>query len=62
MTPSEIKTLRLALCMTQRQFAEAIGLSSKGGNVQIYRYERGERTPSGTAVKMMQELKKSLLA
>ncbi len=48
--PSEIKNLRLSLSMTQRSFAEFMGVSLK----TVEAWECGRNHPSGSASRLMQ--------
>lgn len=48
--PSEIKSLRLSLSMTQRMFAEFMGVSTK----TVEAWECGRNHPSGSAARLMQ--------
>lgn len=52
MTPAEIKSARQRLGLTQRQFAEALGL--RGGNARSYRrYEQGDRDIPGPVARLV---------
>lgn len=48
--PTEIKSLRLSLSMTQRTFAEYMGVSLK----TVEAWESGRNRPSGSASRLMQ--------
>ncbi len=48
--PAEIKGLRLSLSMTQRTFAEFMGVSIK----TVEAWESGRNSPSGSASRLMQ--------
>lgn len=48
--PSEIKSLRLSLSMTQRMFAQFMGVSLK----TVEAWECGRYRPSGSAARLMQ--------
>lgn len=48
--PAEIKSLRLSLSMTQRMFAEFMGVSLK----TVEAWECGRNRPSGSAARLMQ--------
>jgi len=48
--PAEIKGLRLSLSMTQRTFAEFMGVSLK----TVESWECGRNRPSGSAARLMQ--------
>ena len=50
---TEIKAIRMRLCMTQRLFAEALGVSVK----TVESWESGTNRPSGIAKRMLQLLK-----
>lgn len=48
-TPEEIRALRQALGLTQVAFAELVGVTSN----HCAKWERGERTPSEPAARLM---------
>lgn len=48
--PAQIKSLRLSLSMTQRVFAEFMGVSIK----TVEAWECGRNRPSGSAARLMQ--------
>ena len=53
-TSAEIKAIRVRHCMSQRVFAEAMGVSAK----TIEAWESGRNTPSGIANRMFAFLEK----
>ena len=57
MTPQEIKSLRSRLGLTQEAFAKVMGVSRIA---TVSEWENGSRNPSGSAVKLMELLEKSV--
>ena len=57
LSPTQIKTLRLSLGYTLRTFAAALGFTGQHSWKTIYRYEKGQRTPSPQVIMIMQRLK-----
>jgi len=55
MTPSEIKSLRTKLGLTQSQFASKLGVSA---GTSVSRWECGSRSPSPLALKELRKLEK----
>ena len=53
MNPEEIKTLRKKMGLNQTQFAHKIGVHLQ----TISRWERGEMTPRGLALKALERMK-----
>ena len=54
MTPDRIRAIRLRLGWTQREMAEALGVSLRS----VYRWEAGEHGLSGSARKMYEMLER----
>jgi DNA-binding transcriptional regulator YiaG len=53
MSPQTIKGLRQSLGLTQQQFAERLGLATKGA---VSLLESGDREPTGPLVKLLEML------
>lgn len=51
-----IKQIRKALGLTQRQLAKELGLSDKNGDVYIRKVENGKTNPSGLLIKAIELL------
>jgi DNA-binding transcriptional regulator YiaG len=52
-TPDEVRAIRTRLGMTQVEFAAAMGVSRQA---TVAEWESGHRTPSGSAVRLMELL------
>jgi DNA-binding transcriptional regulator YiaG len=54
-TPTQIRTLRLALKLSPDAFAAKFGyVGSQSGSNTVYRWETGRRKPSTPVMKMLQ--------
>lgn len=54
MTPADLKSLRLALGLSQTAFGEALGV----GRRAVTHWESGQRHPSKAALKLIENLKR----
>jgi DNA-binding transcriptional regulator YiaG len=54
MESNEIKKLRIDLGITQKELAEKIGVTIHA----VQKWEQGQRSPGGSSVLLMQNLKK----
>lgn len=52
MTPQEVRELRQRLGLTQYQLSQEVGVQP----IEVSRWERGHRTPSGSALRLLQLL------
>lgn len=52
MTPEAVQSLRTALGLTEKEFAERLGVTVRA----VYYWELGQRKPSGTAVRLMERM------
>lgn len=57
MTPTEIKSIRLGLGLTQRQLEVALGLAPSGGRT-VRRWEAGTVTITGPCAKLLRIFEK----
>ena len=53
MTPEEVRAIRAAANMTLKEFAAALGSNIR----TVQRWEVGERSPRGAAIKLLRMLK-----
>ena len=58
MTKEEIKALRYALCMTQFQFAEHLGVTIAA----VSRWENGHAIPTNAIMKILNNLSKTFIS
>jgi DNA-binding transcriptional regulator YiaG len=56
MTPAEIQSARLRLGMSQRRFAEAVGLRGGTADRRVRAWEAGEYPPSGPVQALIKRL------
>lgn len=54
MTPTELKTLRKELRLTQSELAEKLGVTVHA----VRKWEQGQRAIKGPALKILREMKK----
>lgn len=57
MTPSEVRSIRHQLGLTQAGLAQLLRLSTARGGRSIREYELGERTPSGPVTLALEALR-----
>jgi len=57
MTKDEICQRREVLNMTPAQFGKALGLTEKGARITVWRWERGDTSPSPQTIMLMKKLR-----
>jgi DNA-binding transcriptional regulator YiaG len=50
---ADVKACRMALGMSQRQFARALGLKGESSWQTVSEWERGEKEPSGPVLRLV---------
>lgn len=60
MSPNKIKAMRLALNLSQDEFAERLGYSGPHAHNTVSRLESGEKEPSGPVKKLLEIMQREL--
>jgi DNA-binding transcriptional regulator YiaG len=60
MTPAEIRRLRTSLALTQDALAAKLGFEGKQRHMNVYKWERGLRTPSAPVMKLLERMARTV--